>query len=80
MAWIRTTAIVVGLVGGLSISPIVPAAVILLLSLRWRAPEVLFLGLFLDLFYLPSGHAPLFTIGAVAAQWILEPLRKEFLA
>ena len=53
-----------------------------LLAVRYRAPEVLALGLIMDLLWLPDtvlSTAPLFTLGALLLVWGLEPLRNEFL-
>lgn len=79
MQWIRAAICTAGLLGGLLFSPILPAVGILLLSLRWRAFEALFLGVLMDLLYLPPSHVPLFTLGAIATVWLLEPIRNEFL-
>lgn len=60
----------------------VAALVALLLSLRWRAWEVLVLGAFVDILWFPSGFmfgVPLATIFCIALVWILEPLRTQLL-
>ena len=53
------------------------------LAFRYRAPEVLAIGLFTDFLWLSpvaGGIAvPLFTIAALVLVWGLEPLRNEFL-
>ena len=52
----------------------------ILLSLRFRAREVLMLGLFIDLFWQPVGwHWPIFIMSAIVIVWIFEPFRKELL-
>ena len=79
MIWLRIAIFVVSVVGGLYVSAWIPAAGILLLSLRWRAFEALALGLGMDFFWLPVGHVPLFTLGAILVVWIMEPIRREFL-
>lgn len=53
---------------------------IILLALFWRAGEVMLIGLLMDLLWSPLHSMPWFTIGAIVAVWLLEPLRKEFLA
>jgi hypothetical protein len=53
------------------------------LSVRYRAIEVLFMGMLIDLLWLPYDSAlfslPLFTVFAIVLVWILEPLRLEFM-
>lgn len=60
-----------------------PIAAGIMLSLRWRAWEVLFLGLGMDLLWLPGAslfaHVPLYTLGALMLVWGLEPLRRRLL-
>jgi len=79
MTWLRAGIFAVGLFGGIVLSPWIPGFCILLLSLRWRAFEALFLALCMDLFWSPLGHLPFFTLGAIAVVWLLEPIRREFL-
>ena len=55
---------------------IVPMA---LLSLRFRAWEVLCLGLLMDFMWLPVPAIPYFFILSIAILWGCEPLRKELL-
>jgi len=54
-----------------------------LLALRFRAWEVLIIGVVMDFLWLPSESLiwplPLFTIGALLLVWGLEPLRNEML-
>lgn len=62
--------------------PWVPLALIVLVSLRFRAWEVPFIGLLMDLLWLPQvslQHPPLYTILSLIVVWALEPLRREFL-
>jgi hypothetical protein len=60
--------------------PLLTAACILALSLRYRAYEVLVIGLLADFLWQPAGaHIPYFTLGALVAVWIFEPVRTEFL-
>ena len=79
MVWLRILIFVAGLLGGLSLSPWIPAVAILALSLRWRAFEALILALLMDFFWLPLGYVPFFTLGAILVVWLLEPMRREFL-
>ncbi len=82
----NTTRCILALLGFLSaifFPPYVPLAVMGLLALRFRAWEVLLIGLCIDFVWLPAGLSlhplPLFTIGAFILVWALEPIRKEFL-
>jgi hypothetical protein len=89
-AWIRPLLFVAAVASALVASPWVPLAFIAALSLRWRAWEVLLIGLFMDfMWYAPGAAAgvggitfvsfPIFTFLAVAVVWLLEPLRVEIL-
>jgi hypothetical protein len=55
-----------------------------LLAFRFRAWEVMVLGMFIDFLWLPGGTfiapLPLFTIAGLILVWGLEPLRSEFLS
>ncbi len=83
MKWIRITLFVLGAWGAFFFPPWFPAACIVLLSIRFRAWEAILLGLLVDMLWLGSGtgfhEIPLFTLGAIAAVWLLEPVRSEFL-
>jgi hypothetical protein len=70
-----------GFISAGALSPIFTILAMLVLSIRYRAWEVPFLGLFMDFLWLPSGLAavPLFTLGGLVLFWALEPLRREFL-
>ncbi len=59
----------------------VPALCILFLAIRYPAWEALFIGLLVDLMWLPAlgFSAPLFTIGAITIVWLFAPLRSQFL-
>ena len=62
--------------------PWITLLVMVILALRYSAWEVLFLGLLVDILWLPGlslGVLPLFTIAGAALVWGLEPLRREFL-
>ena len=80
MLWIRSSIFFAGLLGGMLVSPWIPAVAILLLSLPWRAYEALLLGVVIDFLWMAPGHIPYFTIGAIFIVWVLEPLRNELLA
>ena len=56
--------------------PLVP---IVLLSMRFRAWEGIFLGLLMDFLWLPAYHVPFYFLGALAIVWFFEPLREELL-
>ncbi len=59
----------------------VPALCMLFLALRYPAWEVLFIGILVDLIWLPGTDfsMPLFTIGAITIVWLFAPLRDQFL-
>lgn len=73
---------VVGFWGALFAPSWVPILCIVLLSLRWSAPECVVLGFLVDMLWLPGMMPvsfPLFTIASIIIVWGLEPLRHEFL-
>ncbi len=80
---VRVALIVAAIAGALCAPLWVPLSCMLALSVRYRAVEVPFIGLCVDLLWLPSvGWAhplPLFTILGVALLWLFEPLRRELL-
>ena len=80
---VRAALVALALIGGIFFSPWIPGVCIVLLAIRFRAWEALFIGLLMDLIWLPAGspaaHLPLFTIGSLVLVWILEPVRSEFL-
>jgi len=64
--------------------PIVTFLLMLVLSLRYAAWEVLFIGFLVDCLWFPQsagflGFMPVFTLAAIILVWGIEPLRKEFL-
>ena len=65
-----------GAVFGPAWLPLVP---MVLLSLRFRAWEVIALGLVTDFLWLPGIRPPLYLLAALAIVWAFEPLRKELL-
>ena len=80
---LRAALFVIGVLGAIFTSPWVPLVVMGLLALRFRAPEVLAIGVFVDFMWLPFGSItvaiPLFTLAAIVLVWGLEPLRSKFL-
>ena len=50
-----------------------------LLSMRFRAWEVIVLGLLTDFLWLPGLRLPLYLVAAIVIVWVFEPLRKELL-
>lgn len=60
-----------------------PLFCMFVLSARYRAVEVPFIGLFIDFLWLPSvgfmDPFPLFTMLGIALLWLLEPMRRELL-
>lgn len=78
----RPALVAAAILGALCAPWWVPALAIALLCLRWRAWEAPLIGLWIDLLWLPASpfsSVPLFTVGALAAAWVLEPLRRRFL-
>ena len=70
----------IGVISAVAGWPVLTALSILVLSIRYRAYEAPFIGLFTDLLWQGSAwHLPYFTIGALAVFWLFEPLRTEFL-
>jgi hypothetical protein len=51
------------------------------LSVRYRAWEVLVLGLLMECLWLPAGfgHLPVFMLASILIVWIFEPLRDQLL-
>jgi len=72
-----------GILGAIFAPPWLPLLCMALLALRFRAWEVLLIGLFVDFLWLPTGSflypLPLFTFVGIVLVWGLEPLRAEFL-
>ena len=72
-----------GLLGALFTVAWVPLACMALLAVRFRAWEVLGIGLLVDFLWLPTGSfffpLPLFSIAGLFLVWGPEPLRTQFL-
>jgi hypothetical protein len=78
--------VIVGLFGFTSIfflSPIFVFLAVIILSVRYRAWEALFMGLILDFMWSPGGSMmmliPFATLLSIFIVWALEPLRSELL-
>ncbi len=73
----------IGFIGALVAPPWLPLACIVLLAIRYRAWEVIFIGLLLDLAWQPMGMPlstlPVYTFLSIAIVWLFEPLRVQFL-
>ena len=59
----------------------VPLICMIALALRYPAWEVLFIGLVMDLLWLPGSgfEIPFFLVGGIVLVWICAPLRNQFL-
>ena len=83
MSKLRIAIGTIGFLSALFITPWVCFVCMILLSLRYRAIEVIVLGLLIDLLWIPGtpfiDAFPFFTIAAIVLVWGLEPLRLEFL-
>jgi hypothetical protein len=79
----RPTLVGLALFGVFFLPPLFVFACALILCVRYRAWEVLFIGLLMDYLWLPSGSTfsmiPLATLIAIALVWLFEPLRTQFL-
>jgi hypothetical protein len=79
----RASLALVGFFGIMSLPSWVVLVCIVLLSIRYRAWEVILMGACMDLVWLPAGtlvHTPpLFTIASIVIVWGFEPLRAQFL-
>lgn len=81
--FVRLTLGVLGILGALAAPPWVPLACIVLLALRFDAWEAIFIGLLIDLAWLPThvsaGAFPLATLMAILVVWGCAPIRRELL-
>ena len=79
----RSTLALVGFLGAIALPPVIPLVCITLLAIRYRAWEAIFIGLLIDLAWLPTSASihtlPLFTLVGIAIVWGFEPLRAQFL-
>lgn len=73
----------VGILSALIGSPWIVATIMIALAVRFRAWEILVLGVVMDFVWLPADlslwHFPFFTIGALILLWGLESFRNEIL-
>lgn len=79
----RVLTFLAGLLSIIFFSPFLTLACGLALSLRYRAWEVLFLGLLTDFMWMPEHvwyAVPYATILAILIVWLSEPLRSAFLS
>ena len=78
---VRAALGVVGFISALTGPIWLPLLAMALLSLRWAAWEVLVLGAFVDMIWLPASpmSIPFYTIAAIVLLWGLGPLRRLFL-
>lgn len=78
---IRTLVALAGLLGAFFAPWWVPLVCMGVLALRYPAWEVLFIGLVMDLLWLPGGafEVPVFLIAGIVFVWICAPLRSQFL-
>ncbi len=80
---LRVLLVVVAFLSALAVPPWVPFLCALLLTLRFPAWEVIVLGVFIDLAWLPMNVSlasfPLGTTIALVLVWGLEPVRRELL-
>ena len=82
LRYLRYGLAIIGLAGVVFLPPYVPLVCMFLLSVRFRAYEVLVIGFMMDLLWLPTasyGELPLYTFLGIAVVWGLEPLRMQFL-
>ena len=80
---LRLTLDFLGILSVLFLPAWVAIVIMAILSARYRAYEVLFLGLIMDFMWAPAAFSyatlPWFTLTAILFVWILEPLRSEFM-
>ncbi len=83
MSFIRLALALFGFGSIFFLSPVFVVVVIIILSLRYRAWETLFMGLLMDFMWAPSGSMlmliPFATLLSIFIVWALEPLRSELL-
>ncbi len=80
---LRVLLVGVAFLSAVALPPWVPFLCALLLALRFPAWEVIVLGVFIDLAWLPmhvsAGSFPLASVIALTLVWGLEPVRRELL-
>lgn len=79
----RPLLFLLGVIAAIYLPPWAVLIIAVLLCLRYRAWEVIFLGLYIDFITLPEaswGVVPYATVLAFILVWGLEPLRRELLS
>jgi hypothetical protein len=83
MTVLRPVLVAFGFFSVLFLSPWFTLASVIALSLRYRAWEAIFIGLLMDLLWIPSDSSihliPTATIAAIAIVIVFEPLRNQLL-
>ena len=78
----RAVLFIIGFISVFLVPPAFSFICALALALRWRAWEVIVLGLLVDVLWLPETFfygIPFVTLCAIALVWLLEPFRRELL-
>lgn len=78
----RIILFLVGMLGAVLFWPWVTLVCMILLAVRYYAWEVIFMGMFVDLQWMPTSaflHLPVYTLLGLLLVWGFEPLRREFL-
>lgn len=73
---------ILGTVSAAVFTPWVTAIFMVILAARWRAWEVIAIGMIADILWFPSStlwSIPLATFFGIVVVWLLEPLRNELL-
>ncbi|MFA7309969.1 MAG: hypothetical protein WC050_03630 [Candidatus Paceibacterota bacterium] len=80
----RITIALIGFCGALIGHWWIPVICMLVLAFRYRAWEIILLGLSIDFMWEPAAGIaasfPYFTIGAIVVVWAFEPIRSQFLS
>ena len=78
---IRVLVASIGMAGAFFAPWWVPLVCMIVLAVRYPAWEVLFIGLVMDLLWLPEGglEIPVFLLAGIVLVWICAPLRNQFL-
>jgi hypothetical protein len=78
----RITIALIGVLSAAILSPWITLLCMVLLAARWRAWEVVALGMLVDILWLSSSAMwgiPFATLFSIVVVWALEPLRNELL-
>lgn len=79
----RVLVVLVGIVGLLLGSVWIAVASMVVLAIRYRAWEIVAIGLFFDFAWQPTGATfavPVFTLLSIGLVWAFEPIRAQFLS